>query len=276
MGCVIQDIRPLDIKRIQVKLGEYHYGVTVVGDGKPLVCLHGFSESGTTWDGIHVDGYRMIRIDLIGHGTSSRPTEVGAYTMSQMLLDIHHIVYALAGESYALLGYSMGARIALLYALEYPLEVTKLILESGSVGIEGTVERSERREADMALGKRIREQTIEWFAENWAKLDVFKSQYALPNAVQHRIQQRRLQNSPHALAFTLEGSGQGVMPYVGHRLQELTMPICYISGELDTKYTEIGKQYFAHAHHVVLGAGHNVHVEKPCQYMCIVKEFLDV
>lgn len=276
MGCVIQDIRPLDIKRIQVKLGEYHYGVTVVGDGKPLICLHGFSESGTTWDGIHVDGYRMIRIDLIGHGTSSRPTEVGAYTMSQMLLDIHRIVYALAGESYALLGYSMGARIALLYALEYPLEVTKLILESGSVGIEGTVERSERREADVALGKRIREQTIEWFAETWAKLDIFKSQYTLPKAVQNRIQHRRLQNSPHALAFTLEGSGQGVMPYVGHRLQELTMPICYISGELDTKYTEIGKQYFAHVHHVVLGSGHNVHVEKPCQYMCIVKEFLDV
>lgn len=276
MGCVIQDIRPLDIKRIQVKMGEYHYGVTVVGDGKPLICLHGFSESGTTWDGIHVDGYRMIRIDLIGHGTSSRPTNVGAYTISQMLLDIHRIVYALAGESYALLGYSMGARIALLYALEYPLEVTKLILESGSVGIEGAVERSERREADVALGKRIREQPVEWFAETWAKLDIFKSQYTLPNAVQNRIQHRRLQNSPHALAFTLEGSGQGVMPYVGHRLQELTMPICYISGELDTKYTEIGKQYFAHAHHVVLGAGHNVHVEKPCQYMCIVKEFLDV
>ncbi len=276
MGCVIQDVRPLDIKRIQMNFGDYHYGVTVVGDGKPLVCVHGFSESGTTWDGIHVDGYRMIRIDLIGHGTSSRPTEIEAYTIPQILFDIHRIVYSLAGERYALLGYSMGARIALLYALEYPIEVTKLILESGSVGIEGTVERSERREADVALGKRIREQSIEWFAETWAKLDIFKSQYTLPKAVQNRIQHRRLQNSPHALAFTLEGSGQGVMPYVGHRLQELTMPICYISGELDTKYTEIGKQYFARVHHVVLGAGHNVHVEKPCQYMCIVKEFLDV
>ena len=276
MGCVIQDVRPLDIKRIQMNFGDYHYGVTVVGDGKPLVCVHGFSESGTTWDGIHVDGYRMIRIDLIGHGTSSRPTEIEAYTIPQILFDIHRIVYSLAGERYALLGYSMGARIALLYALQYPLEVTKLILESGSVGIEGTVERSERREADVALGKRIREQTIEWFAETWAKLDVFKSQYTLPNAVQNRIQHRRLQNSPHALAFTLEGSGQGVMPYVGHRLQELTMPICYISGELDVKYTEIGRQYFAHVHHVALGAGHNVHVEKPCQYMRIVKEFLDV
>ena len=276
MGCVIQDIRPLDIKRIQVNLGDYHYGVTVVGEGKPLVCLHGFSESGTTWDGIHVDGYRMIRIDLIGHGTSSRPTELGPYTISQMLLDIHRIVYALAGESYALLGYSMGARIALLYALQYPKEVTKLILESGSVGIADTVEKSERYEADIGLGKRIREQTIEWFAETWAKLDIFKSQCTLPNAVQNRIQHRRLQNSPHALAFTLEGSGQGVMPYVGHRLQELTMPVCYISGEVDAKYTGIGRQYFGDFCHVVLGAGHNTHLEKPCQFMGIVKEFLDV
>lgn len=276
MGCVIQDMRPLDIKRIQMNFGDYHYGVTVVGDGKPLVCVHGFSESGTTWDGIHVDGYRMIRIDLIGHGTSSRPTEVEAYTIPQILFDIHRIVYSLAGERYALLGYSMGARIALLYALQYPLEVTKLMLESGSVGIAEDVTRSDRREADTALGKRIREQSIQWFATTWAKLDIFKSQHTLPNAVQHRIQQRRLQNSPHALAFTLEGSGQGVMPYVGHRLQELTMPVCYISGELDAKYTEIGRQYFAHVHHVVLGAGHNVHVEKPCQYMSILKEFLDV
>ncbi len=276
MGCVIQDMRPLDIKRIQMNFGDYHYGVTVVGDGKPLVCVHGFSESGTTWDGIHVDGYRMIRIDLIGHGTSSRPTEVEAYTIPQILFDIHRIVYSLAGERYALLGYSMGARIALLYALQYPLEVTKLMLESGSVGIAEDVARSDRREADTALGKRIREQSIQWFAATWAKLDIFKSQHTLPNAIQHRIQQRRLQNSPHALAFTLEGSGQGVMPYVGHRLQELTMPVCYISGELDAKYTKIGRQYFAHVHHVVLGAGHNVHVEKPCQYMRILKEFLDV
>ncbi len=276
MGCVIQDMRPLDIKRIQMNFGDYHYGVTIVGDGKPLVCVHGFSESGTTWDGIHVDGYRMIRIDLIGHGTSSRPTEVEAYTIPQILFDIHRIIYSLAGERYALLGYSMGARIALLYALQYPLEVTKLMLESGSVGIAEDVARSDRREADLALGKRIREQSVEWFATTWAKLDIFQSQHALPNAVQHHIQQRRLQNSPHALAFTLEGSGQGVMPYVGHRLQELTMPVCYISGELDAKYTEIGRQYFAHVHHVVLGAGHNVHVEKPCQYMRILKEFLDV
>ena len=40
--------------RMYVDLGEYRYGVTLAGAGKPLVCLHGFSESGYTWDGIVV------------------------------------------------------------------------------------------------------------------------------------------------------------------------------------------------------------------------------
>ena len=34
--------------RMYVDLGEYRYGVTLAGAGKPLVCLHGFSESGYT------------------------------------------------------------------------------------------------------------------------------------------------------------------------------------------------------------------------------------
>ena len=43
-------------------------GLTVVGDGEPIVCFHGFSESSYTWDAINLPGYRVIRIDLIGHG----------------------------------------------------------------------------------------------------------------------------------------------------------------------------------------------------------------
>lgn len=273
MKSIIQDIRTLDIQRMQINIGEYHYGVTVVGTGKPLVCFHGFSESGSTWDGIEVPGYRLIRIDSMGHGRSARPMELTPYTLPQMLSDLHRIIYAVAGESYALMGYSMGARLALLYALEYPKEVTHLVLESGSVGIEDRAARQERYFADTALGNRIREQDIQWFSETWAKLDIFKTQQSLPVKVQQQIQRRRLLNSPHALACTLEGSGQGSMPYVGHRLSELTMPICYISGELDTKYTAIGAQYFGDVHCIVLQVGHNVHVEAPEAYRQILEQF---
>lgn len=273
MKSIIQDIRTLDIQRMQINLGEYHYGLSVVGTGKPLVCFHGFSESGSTWDGIEVPGYRLIRIDSMGHGRSARPMELQPYELPQMLSDLHRVIYAVAGERYALMGYSMGARLALVYALEHPQEVTHLVLESGSVGIEDKGERQERYFADKALGNRIREQDIQWFSETWAKLDIFKTQQSLPVKVQQQIQRRRLLNSPHALAFTLEGSGQGTMPYVGHRLSELTMPVCYISGELDTKYTAIGAQYFGDVHRIVPQVGHNVHVEAPEAYRQILKQF---
>lgn len=273
MKSMIQDIQTLDIQRMQINIGEYHYGVTVVGTGKPLVCFHGFSESGSTWDGIEVPGYRLIRIDSMGHGRSARPRELGPYTLSQMLSDLHRVIYAVAGETYALMGYSMGARLALLYTLEYPEEVSHLVLESGSVGIEDKVARQERYLADIALGNRIRENHIQWFSETWAKLDIFKTQQSLPVKVQQQVQRRRLLNSPHALAFTLEGSGQGTMPYVGHRLSELTMPVCYISGELDTKYTAIGAEYFGDVHRIVPQVGHNVHVEAPEAYRQILERF---
>lgn len=273
MKSMIQDIRTLDIQRMQINIGEYHYGVSVVGTGKPLVCFHGFSESGSTWDGIEVTGYRLIRIDSMGHGKSDRPMGLKPYELPQMLSDLHQVIYAVAGENYALMGYSMGARLALLYALEYPQEVTHLVLESGSVGIEDVAARQERYVADQALADRIRKKDIQWFAETWAKLDIFKTQQQLPLRVQQQIRRRRLLNSPHALAFTLEGSGQGTMPYVGHRLSKLTMPVCYISGELDTKYTAIGAGYFGDVHRIVPQVGHNVHVEAPEAYRQILKQF---
>lgn len=273
MKTMIQDMRTLDIQRMQINIGEYYYGVTVVGTGKPLVCFHGFSESESTWDGIEIPGYRLIRIDSIGHGRSARPMELTPYTLSQMLSDLHRVIYAVAGERYALMGYSMGARLALLYALEYPEEVTHLVLESGSVGIEDETERQERYAADRVLANRIREHDVQWFSETWAKLAIFQTQQSLPTKVQQQIQRRRLLNSPHALAFTLEGSGQGSMPYVGHRLLELTMPVCYISGELDSKYTAIGAQYFGDIHRIVSKVGHNVHVEAPEAYRQILKQF---
>lgn len=76
-----------------------------------------FSESGYTWDGIVVPGYQLIRIDTIGHGDSDIPEDEIAFSIPTMLNDLHTVISAVAGESYSLMGYSMGARLALLYAL---------------------------------------------------------------------------------------------------------------------------------------------------------------
>ena len=195
-----------------------------------------------------------------------------------MLNDLHTVISAVAGESYSLMGYSMGARLALLYALEYSSEIENLILESGSVGIESEVERQARKAADEQLALAIEDNDGEWFATKWANISIFESQHQLSPVVQDKLFQRRSHNSPYALAATLRGSGQGVMPYVGHRLQELSMPSLYISGALDTKYTTIGRDVFGKLpnfkHVIVEGAGHNVHIEKPQMFEQAVLDFL--
>ena len=207
-------------QRMYFDLGDYRYGLTVVGDGEPIVCFHGFSESSYTWDSINLPVYRLIRIDLIGHGDSDIPEEGEAYTIPQMIEDLHTVIYHMVGERYYLMGYSMGARIALSYALEYESEIKGLILESGSVGIASDTERLERRKADEDLAVHIENHDGAWFATRWAEAPIFESQKQLSEGVEELIYLRRSNNSPYALACTLRGSGQGVMPYVGDKLEK--------------------------------------------------------
>ena len=265
-------------QRMYFDLGEYRYGLTIVGDGEPIVCFHGFSESSYTWDAINLPGYRVIRIDLIGHGDSDIPEEGEAYTIPQMIEDLHTVIYHMVGDSYYLMGYSMGARIALSYALQYDSEIQGLILESGSVGIASDVERAERREADEDLAVHIENHDGAWFATRWAEASIFESQKQLLPAVTELIRLRRAHNSPYALACTLRGSGQGVMTYVGDQLEKLSCKGLYVSGALDTKYTTIGRDVFGKLpnfkHVVVEGAGHNVHIEKPQLFERAVLDFL--
>ena len=265
-------------QRMYFDLGEYRYGLTVVGDGEPIVCFHGFSESSYTWDAINLPGYRVIRIDLIGHGDSDIPDEDKAYTIPQMIEDLHTVIYHMVGDSYYLMGYSMGARIALSYALEYEREIKGLILESGSAGIASDDERAKRRTADEELAVNIENHDGAWFATRWAEAPIFKSQKQLLPAVTELIQLRRAHNSPYALACTLRGSGQGVMPYVGDKLEKLSLKGLYVSGALDTKYTTIGRDVFDKLpnfmHVIVEGAGHNVHIEKPQLFEQAVLDFL--
>lgn len=259
-------------------LGEYRYGLTVVGDGEPIVCFHGFSESSYTWDSINLPDYRLIRIDLIGHGDSDIPEEGAAYTVPQMIEDLHTVIYHMVGDRYYLMGYSMGARIALSYALEYESEIKGLILESGSVGIASDAERLERRKADEDLAVHIENHDGAWFATRWAEAPIFESQKQLSEGVEELIYLRRSNNSTYALACTLRGSGQGVMPYVGDKLEKFSVEGLYVSGALDTKYTTIGRDVFGKLpnfkHVIVEGAGHNVHIEKPQMFEQAVLDFL--
>ena len=256
------------------------YAVSIWGTGKILFALHGFSESSTTWQKLNLAGFKIIAIDLLGHGASAKPTKLAPYQLDSLLADLHLLFLELACESsFSLLGYSMGGRLALRYCLAYPLApVEHLILESTGAGIISAVEREKRRLTDESLAQKILLNGSEWFADFWSNLPLFESQKKLSVEIQEEIWQRRAANLPLALSQTLAGTGQGQLDYVGDKISLVKPDILYLSGNLDEKYSKIAKEIFAPNPNVtwlsVSACGHNIHLENPAAYQKILEEFL--
>jgi len=262
-----------------ITVDEMRYHIEIKGTGKPMICLHGFSGNLSTWELIQLADYQMILIDLIGHGESEKPCSSQFYYWEVIIRHLNKLIHQLSLKKYSLLGYSMGGRIALAYALAYPQEIDKLILESASYGECGLIKRLKRRRNDLKLAKNISQNGIEWFNRYWSGLDIFATQTQLPKAIIDQISERRLLNAPHALSNTLRGSGQGKFPCLKNQISELSMPVLYINGEYDTKYEQIGlevkKLNSNIKHEIIKGVGHNTHIEDPHAFIEVAKKFLN-
>jgi 2-succinyl-6-hydroxy-2,4-cyclohexadiene-1-carboxylate synthase len=221
----------------------------------------------------------MIMIDLIGHGESEKPASGRPYHWKRVIRHLHQLIAQLGFKRYAMLGYSMGGRMALAYAVAYPGEVEKLVLESASFGECGMIRRLKRRILDKRLARKIRRNGIEWFEQHWSGLGMFATQTELPSAVRDQIRARRLANAPHALANSLIGSGQGTFPCLRKKVSALSMPVLYIFGNRDEKYSQTGLA-FVNINPGILaegipGAGHNTHIEDPLMFSEVLKKFLN-
>src|SRR4051794_401620 len=115
----------------------------------------------------------------------------------------------------ALVGYSMGGRLALHAALRDPKRFTALVLVGVTAGIEDPCEREERRRSDGSLAEWMERRSIEQVVERWEQQPVFATQ-----SPELRDSQRagRLSHDPEKLAGLLRSAGQGASPPVWGRL----------------------------------------------------------
>lgn len=229
----------------------------------PLVLLHGFTQTGASWDGVrgalHLGDRPVITPDQRGHGAAG---DVRPILLPAMAADAMATVDG--GGELALGGYSMGGRAALLAAIASPGRVSHLALISTTAGIEDDAERAERVAADEALAARIEEIGVEAFADEWGTGPLFAAQSA---EVAAAARADRLQNDAAGLAASLRGAGTGRMGSLWDALGGLTMPVLVLTGERDEKFTAIGARLAAalpDAEHVVVpGAGHQLPLEAP-------------
>ncbi len=214
------------------------YNVEVHGEGPPLLLLHGFTGSTRSWDP-HVQriralapakggwsGHSIVSIDLLGHGQSDAPADSERYRMECACEDISTVLDTLGHSRAAVLGYSMGGRLALHLAVECPDRVAALVLESASPGIADPMERRNRAARDEELAMSIEREGVPAFVRRWEDTPIFETQRVLPEAVRAALRSQRLNNSPTGLANSLRGIGAAAQDPCGSGLALLVCPRC--------------------------------------------------
>jgi len=257
------------------------YEVRVRGHGVPVLLLHGFTGRGSGW-APHATAlarhFRVIVVDLPGHGRSGTPTDPTRASVERTADDLAAVLRRIGELPAHVVGYSLGARIAMRLAVARPESVRRLVLESPSPGLATEAERRARRADDEALASRIERDGIEAFVDEWECRPLFASFAGMPASRLKRLHAARLRNDPAGLAVSLRGAGQGSMEPVRNRLSSVQAPTMVIAGGLDPTGGEraqtVAEAIPGARLRTVPDAGHAPHLEAPSIFRSIVLGFL--
>ncbi|WP_337866002.1 2-succinyl-6-hydroxy-2,4-cyclohexadiene-1-carboxylate synthase [Ignavibacterium sp.] len=248
-----------------------------------MLFLHGFTGSAEEWFPIIEqlpDEFNYAALDLIGHGKSDKPVNPDYYTSDSIVEQIKFVKDKISpANPLILIGYSMGGRAAISFAVAYPKDVKGLVLESASAGIKNDTERKKRYEDDIKLVQFIHDHTMEEFIELWYDQEMFNTQRRFSNDKIKKLHKKKYDNSKIGMTNILKGFSTGIMPPLHDKLKSIPVKTVLISGELDSKYTfinsKIVRRFHKAKHKVVKNSGHNTHLEEPKRFIEIITNYLN-
>lgn len=119
---------------VSVENGPVTLRVAVAGQGPLIVCVHGWPELAYSWrhqlGHFAARGYRVAALDMRGYGGSSKPREIGDYTMRELAADIAAVIDRLGNGKAIVFGHDWGAPISWTTALLHPGRVSAVALLS--------------------------------------------------------------------------------------------------------------------------------------------------
>lgn len=258
------------------------------GEGPPLVLAHGFTQTGRLWGRFGDElaaHHQLLRVDLPGHGGSSA-VRADLPAAGKLLVTVGAGAEDVSAETagapgragrelapFDLLGYSLGARVALHAALAHPELVRRLVLIGGTAGIDDPAVREARRRRDETLATEL-EHTgdVAGFVARWLANPMFATLRDGAGTGE------RLRNSPAGLASSLRLAGTGTQRPLWDDLPGLAVPVLVLAGAADLRFVVTGirlaRALPAAALSLVPGAGHAAHLEQPVLAARIVDRFL--
>lgn len=242
-----------------------------------VLALHGFTGRGEDFFSISEEvksqEVEVLALDLPGHDG------VGATDTSFSLETAFERIEAVAPKTpFALMGYSLGGRIALHYAVKNPHRLSHLLLIGAQPGLRDEAQRLSRSQSDEALADHIIAIGAEAFLQEWAAYPLIKSQINIPGPLKSRMAIGRKGHVAAGLARALVDYSPGVLPHLWERLAGITCPVSLIVGEFDTQYTQIAYEMKALLPNVeviiIPQAGHAAHLEHEAVFIFNLLNFL--
>jgi 2-succinyl-6-hydroxy-2,4-cyclohexadiene-1-carboxylate synthase len=232
------------------------------GSGPPLVVLHGFTQTARLWGAFGDELSRtrtLIGVDLPGHAGSDA---VRADLPETAALVRDAVVSVIGTEPCDLLGYSLGARVALHVVTGTDLSPTRLVVIGATGGIEDAQARQRRREADDDTAAALEASgDVAAFIARWVSGPMFAR---LADAAQTVERER---NSAAGLASSLRLAGTGTQEPLWDRITALSTPMLALAGADDMRFAARALRLARLAPDgvaaLIPGAGHAAHLAQP-------------
>ncbi|NJN27134.1 MAG: alpha/beta fold hydrolase [Cyclobacteriaceae bacterium] len=245
------------------------------GEGEPFIILHGLFGSSDNWMSVAKllpKKYHIVLADLRNHGESPHSDQWNYKLMAQ---DVRDLANELGVEHFHLMGHSMGGKVAMTLAAEFPGILTKLIVadiapKSYPVRHQKIIDAllsidlkhlESRKEAEDKLAVYIHEAGVR--------------QFLLKNLSRDSDESYSWKLNLEVINKLLENVGEATIPQ-----ETIDTPTLFIRGShsdyvTDDDVAEIRK-YYANAKVETLGnAGHWLHAERPDAFVETVLDFLE-
>lgn len=234
-----------------------------------IILVHGWTCDESSWDAQVPElsaKYRVITLDLPGHGKSDPPRD-GKFSMTLFARAVEAVRAEAKIDKAVLVGHSMGTPVIRQYARLYPKHVVALVLVDGLMPslADGQVKGSSRGAPNPAAmsgpgGMQARETMIR---------GMFTP--ATPAAVEQHVLKMMLA-APEA---TATGAMLATFDVSGRNNVVMTMPALAIYASSPMANRETVKKFFPNAEYVqVAGTGHFVMLERPEEFNRLLLAFL--
>jgi pimeloyl-ACP methyl ester carboxylesterase len=241
--------------------------------GRTLVLVHGVGGRLEDWNGV-VDQfgskYRIVRVDMRGHGSSDKP--VGPYLLDVVATDISKLLNSLGVRRSVLVGNSLGGLVAQAFALLYPDQLDALVILAGIA--DRTQEEKQRVLERLAIveagepGSHFDKSLSRWFTDEFVRSN--------PERIAN-MKLRNQENDPRAYAAAYRMLATNDL---ADQLHKISVPTLIATGEFDIGSSPrmarvMHERVVGSKLHIFEGLRHGIVAEAPAKVASIIDRFLD-